>query len=142
MALTACYRNRTTCKWQAYDHLKSHNELTYDIYVVNTHPNNSAAHPLTFQFSFDQQNLLEMYMIFLLVYMVLLPVQIYAVRLQKHPVTRLFTLSLASEFISLAFITAHLIKFAINGVGMPNMQTAGDILDIFSRVCCNVIILY
>nr|XP_014085793.1 integral membrane protein GPR180 [Bactrocera oleae] len=141
VALTACYRNRTTCKWQAYDHLKSHNELTYDIYVVNTHPNNSAAHPLTFQFSFDQQNLLEMYMIFLLVYMVLLPVQIYAVRLQKHPVTRLFTLSLASEFISLAFITAHLIKFAINGVGMPNMQTAGDILDIFSRTTFMLILL-
>ncbi|XP_018798933.1 PREDICTED: integral membrane protein GPR180 [Bactrocera latifrons] len=141
VALTSCYRNRTTCKWQAYDHLKSHYELNYDIYVVNTHPNNSAAHPLTFQFSFDQQNLLEMYMIFLLVYMVLLPVQIYAVRLQKHPVTRLFTLSLASEFVSLAFITAHLIKFAINGVGMPNMQTAGDILDIFSRTTFMLILL-
>ncbi|XP_011180193.1 integral membrane protein GPR180 [Zeugodacus cucurbitae] len=141
VALTACYRNRTTCKWQAYDHLKSHNELNYDIYVVNTHPNNSAAHPLTFQFSFDQQNLLEMYMIFLLVYMVLLPVQIYAVRLQKHPVTRLFTLSLASEFVSLAFITVHLIKFALNGVGMPNMQTAGDILDIFSRTTFMLILL-
>ncbi|XP_011198444.2 integral membrane protein GPR180 [Bactrocera dorsalis] len=141
VALTSCYHNRTACKWQAYDHLKSHNELNYDIYVVNTHPNNSAAHPLTFQFSFDQQNLLEMYMIFLLVYMVLLPVQIYAVRLQKHPVTRLFTLSLASEFVSLAFITAHLIKFAINGVGMPNMQTAGDILDIFSRTTFMLILL-
>lgn len=73
-------------------------------------------------------------MIFLLVYLVLLPMQIYAVRLQKHPVTRLFTLSLASEFVSLVFIAAHLVKFAVNGVGMPNMQTAGDILDIFSRV--------
>ncbi|XP_004520306.1 integral membrane protein GPR180 [Ceratitis capitata] len=141
VALTACYRNRTTCKWQAYDHLKSSHELAYDIYVVNTHPNNSAAHPLSFQFSFDQQNLLEMYMIFLLVYLVLLPVQIYAVRLQKHPVTRLFTLSLASEFVSLAFITAHLIKFALNGVGMPNMQTAGDILDIFSRTTFMLILL-
>ncbi|XP_053967403.1 integral membrane protein GPR180 [Anastrepha ludens] len=162
VALTACYRNRTTCKWHVYDRLKNQNAanvvneflaspygilppptpaLNYDIYVVNGHPNNSAAHPLTFQFSFDQQNLLEMYLIFLLVYMVLLPVQIYAVRLQKHPVTRLFTLSLASEFVSLAFITAHLIKFAMNGVGMPSMQTAGDILDIFSRTTFMLILL-
>ncbi|XP_017492375.1 PREDICTED: uncharacterized protein LOC108380515 [Rhagoletis zephyria] len=164
VALTACYRNSTNCEWHAYDHpksesaaakvvnefLASHNDmlpphpspaLTYDIYVVNGHPNNSAAHPLSFQFSFDQQNLLEMYMIFLLVYLVLLPMQIYAVRLQKHPVTRLFTLSLASEFVSLVFITAHLIKFAMNGVGMPNMQTAGDILDIFSRTTFMLILL-
>ncbi|XP_067626637.1 integral membrane protein GPR180 [Eurosta solidaginis] len=163
VALVACYRNRSDCQWHAYDRLKNAQTaenvvkeflaspyginslptpaLTYEINVVNVHPNHSAAHPLTFQFSFDQQNLLEMYMIFLLVYMVLLPVQVYAVRLQKHPVTRLFTLSLTSEFVSLAFITTHLIKFGINGVGMPNLQMAGDILDIFSRTTFMLILL-
>lgn len=140
--MVACYRNRTTCKWHAYDTLtapasflnNSISVLNYDIHVVNGHPNNSAAHPLTYEFSFDRQNLLEMYLIFLLVYMILLPMQIYAVRLQKHPVTKLFTLSLLSEFVSLALISAHLIKYALNGVGLPNVQTSGDILDIFSRV--------
>uniref|UniRef100_A0A1A9UF76 GPR180/TMEM145 transmembrane domain-containing protein n=1 Tax=Glossina austeni TaxID=7395 RepID=A0A1A9UF76_GLOAU len=149
VAMVACYRNRSTCQWHAYDTLTAPaaflnntiHELHYDIHVVNGHPNNSAAHPLTYEFSFDQQNLLEMYLIFLLVYMVLLPMQIYAVRLQKHPVTRLFTLSLLSEFVSLALITAHLIKFAVNGVGLPNMQTSGDILDIFSRTTFMLILL-
>ncbi|XP_013101477.1 integral membrane protein GPR180 [Stomoxys calcitrans] len=149
MALVACYRNRTTCQWHSYDSLtapasflnNSISELHYDIHVVNGHPNNSAAHPLTYEFSFDQQNLLEMYLIFLLVYIILLPMQIYAVRLQKHPVTKLFTLSLLSEFVSLVLITIHLIKFASNGKGQPNLQTSGDILDIFSRTTFMLILL-
>ncbi|XP_037941474.1 uncharacterized protein LOC119674408, partial [Teleopsis dalmanni] len=159
VAMVACFRNRTTCKWHAYDPMKFGNKtkvkitstrtladifshtLEYDIHVVNNHPNNSATHPLTYQFSYDQQNLLEMYLIFLLVYVILLPVQIYAVRLQKHPVTKLFTLSLLSEFVSLTMITAHLTNFALNGVGEPNMQAAGDILDIFSRTTFMLILL-
>lgn len=144
MAMVACYRNRSTCRWHAYDPARLNNRvpatdrnmhtINYDIRLVNGNPNQSASHPLTFQFSFDQQNLLEMYLIFLLVYLVLIPMQIYAVRLQKHPVTKLFTISLISEFVSLAFITTHLIYFALNGIGQPDVEAAGDILDIFSRV--------
>ncbi|XP_030375531.1 uncharacterized protein LOC115624824 [Scaptodrosophila lebanonensis] len=149
VALAACYLNRSTCQWHAYENFPRRNgssrrlsaRLHYDIHLVNGHPNNSAVHPLTFQYSYDQQNLLEMYLIFLLVYIVLLPMQIYAVRLQKHPVTKLFTLSLLSEFVSLALITAHLIHFAANGVGEPNMQAAGDVLDILSRTTFMLILL-
>lgn len=149
MALVACYRNRSTCEWHAHENLAKLNNssssllttLQYDINLVNVHPNDSAAHPLTFQYPYDQQNLLEMYLIFMLVYIVLLPMQIYAVRLQKHPVTRLFTLSLLSEFVSLALITAHLIRYAANGVGEPNMQAAGDVLDILSRTTFMLILL-
>ncbi|XP_030563809.1 uncharacterized protein LOC115764708 isoform X1 [Drosophila novamexicana] len=149
VALVACYRNRSTCEWHAHENLAKLNNssssllttLQYDINLVNVHPNDSAAHPLTFQYPYDQQNLLEMYLIFMLVYIVLLPMQIYAVRLQKHPVTRLFTLSLLSEFVSLALITAHLIRYAANGVGEPNMQAAGDVLDILSRTTFMLILL-
>lgn len=149
MALVACYRNRTTCQWHSHENLARQTNRTstilstlqYDINLVNVHPNNFAAHPLSFQFSYDQQNLLEMYFIFMLVYIVLLPMQIYAVRRQKHPVTKLFTLSLLSEFVSLALITAHLLRYAANGVGEPNMQTAGDVLDILSRSTFMLILL-
>lgn len=151
MAMVACYRNRSTCQWHAYDPTRLTNRvpltvrnahtINYDIRLVNGNPNQSASHPLTFQFSFDKQNLLEMYLIFLLVYLVLIPMQIYAVRLQKHPVTKLFTISLISEFVSLAFITTHLIYFAINGVGEPDVEAAGDILDIFSRTSFMLILL-
>ncbi|EDW00895.1 uncharacterized protein LOC6561280 [Drosophila grimshawi] len=149
VALVACYRNRSTCAWHAHEQLARLSNrsssllatLQYDINLVNVHPNNSVAHPLTFQYPYDQQNLLEMYLIFMLVYIVLLPMQIYAVRHQKHPVTKLFTLSLLSEFVSLALITAHLIRYAANGEGEPNMQAAGDVLDILSRTTFMLILL-
>ncbi|XP_023173561.2 uncharacterized protein LOC111601276 [Drosophila hydei] len=149
VALVACYRNRTTCEWHSHENLARLSNrsssllatLQYDINLVNVHPNNSVAHPLTYQYPYDQQNLLEMYLIFMLVYIVLLPMQIYAVRRQKHPVTKLFTLSLLSEFVSLALITAHLIRYAANGVGEPNMQAAGDVLDILSRTTFMLILL-
>lgn len=69
-----------------------------------------------------------------MVYLVLVPLQLYAVRIQKHPVTKLFTLSLVLEMISLALILWHLIRFAAGGVGNNTIKTTGDILDIFSRV--------
>ncbi|XP_055373017.1 uncharacterized protein LOC129606628 [Condylostylus longicornis] len=147
VSMVACYRNRSTCQWHYYDPAKLTNAniasqtINYDINLVNGNPNTSSLHPLTFQFSFEQQNLLEMYMIFLLVYIILVPMQIYAVRLQKHPVTKLFTISLISEFVSLAFITTHYINFAINGIGEPDFQTVGDILDIFSRTSFMLILL-
>ncbi|XP_068146382.1 uncharacterized protein [Drosophila tropicalis] len=149
VALVACYQNQSTCQWHSHETLSSRSKSTssllttlhYDINLVNVHPNNSAAHPLTFQYSYDQQNLLEMYLIFLLVYIILLPMQIYAVRRQKHPVTKLFTLSLLSEFVSLALITVHLIRYAANGEGEPNMQAAGDVLDILSRTTFMLILL-
>ncbi|XP_017123729.2 uncharacterized protein LOC108143709 [Drosophila elegans] len=149
LSLVACYQNQSTCQWHAHESLPRWSKLSsnllntlhYDIHLVNLHPNNSAAHPLTYEYSYDQQNLLEMYLIFLLVYVVLLPMQIYAVRRQKHPVTKLFTLSLLSEFVSLALITAHLIRYAANGVGEPRLQAAGDVLDILSRTTFMLILL-
>lgn len=55
-------------------------------------------------------------------------------RSQKHPITRLFTCSLLLEFIGLCLIVVHVVKFAFDGVGFVNLQIAGDILDILSRV--------
>lgn len=109
-------------------------EINYDFCLVNGNPNQSTSNPLTFHFSFDQQNILEMNLIFFIVYLILIPMQIYAVRIQKHPVTKLFTLSLILEFISLWFILSYMIRFAISGVGNETYKTTGDILDIFSRV--------
>lgn len=104
------------------------------MHFVNGNPNHSSTSPLTFQFSFDQQNILEMNLIFFVVYLVLVPLQLYAVRIQKHPVTKLFTLSLVLEMVSLALILWHLVRFAASGVGNDTIKTMGDILDIFSRV--------
>lgn len=148
ISLVACYRNTTTCTWHHFDAKKfpmggagaastatsTDYEINYDIRLVNGNPNQSSSNPLTFQFSFDQQNILEMNLIFLTVYLILVPMQIYAVRIQKHPVTKLFTLSLILEFVSLVFMLSYYIRYTVGGIGDDTVKTTGDILDILSRV--------
>lgn len=154
ISLVACYRNTTSCTWHYFNATKfrigsdtksgqqqPHRgngdydyELFYDIQLVNGNPNQSSSNPLTYHFSFDQQNILEMNLIFLTVYLILVPMQIYAVGIQKHPVTKLFTLSLILEFVSLVFMLIYYVQYTVGGTGNENIKTTGDILDILSRV--------
>lgn len=53
---------------------------------------------------------------------------------QHHPVTRLFTASLLLEFVGLMFNVIDVIKYSMDGIGVPDLAVAGDILDILSRV--------
>lgn len=131
ISLVSCYRNTTTCQWEHYD---KHEKLDYDIWLVNGNPNTSSLNTLTYQFSYDRQNTIELYLLFFLCYIILVPLQLYAVRLQRHPVTRLFTASLLLEFIALCLILIHVLKFAFDGVGYEQLEVAGDIFDILSRV--------
>lgn len=131
MSLVACYRNKTTCQWE---HYSKHDELKYDIWLVNGNPNISGLNTLTYQFSYDRQDTIELYLLFFVCYIILVPLQLYAVRLQKHPVTRLFTASLLLEFVAVCLILIHVLKFALDGVGYEQLEVAGDIFDILSRV--------
>lgn len=131
--MVGCYLNETTCEWHHYQP-KNPYEIDYDIWLVNGNPNSSSYDTLAYQFSFDRQNGLELYLLFWLCYMVLVPLQCYAVRIQKHPVTRLFTVSLLLDFVALCMILIHTLKFAIDGVGFPKLSVLGDVLDILSRV--------
>lgn len=115
--------------------------IAFDMFLVNGNPKqkfdnvmDSSTNPLEYHFSFDQQYILQMYLIFFAVYLVLVPLQIAAARLQKHPVTRLFTISLSLEFISLCFMLVHWARYAFDGVGNENFSIAGSIFDVFSRV--------
>lgn len=73
-------------------------------------------------------------MLFWLCYMVLVPLQLHAIKIQKHPVTKLFTASLLLDFLALCLILMHALKFSMDGVGYPKLSMAGDIFDILSRV--------
>lgn len=131
VSLVACYRNENTCEWH---HTTDNISIHYDIWLVNGNPNNSAYNPLVYQFSFDKQNTVELYFVFFLVYCVLVPLQLYAVSRQRHPVTRLFTASLLMEYLGLILNLINVIKFVVDGVGYTDLAVAGDILDILSRV--------
>lgn len=75
-----------------------------------------------------------LYLLFFLCYLVLVPLQMYAVTCQHHPVTRLFTASLLLEFVGLMFNVIDVVKYSVDGIGTPNLAIAGDVLDILSRV--------
>uniref|UniRef100_A0A146L419 Transmembrane protein 145 n=1 Tax=Lygus hesperus TaxID=30085 RepID=A0A146L419_LYGHE len=138
VSLVACYRNETTCEWH---HMPQDTILDYDIWLVNGNPNSSAYNPLVYQFSFDRQNTVELYLVFFGVYLILVPLQLYAVSRQRHPVTRLFTASLIMEFLSLAFNLVDVLKFTIDGVGYPKLAVTGDIFDILSRTIFMLLLL-
>ncbi|KAJ6647551.1 Transmembrane protein, partial [Pseudolycoriella hygida] len=146
VSLVACYRD-DSCTWHHFDPKKFHNtskqnyDINYDIQLVNGNPHQSSSSRFSYHFSFEQQNILEMNLIFFAVYLFLVPMQLYAVRIQKHPVTKLFTLSLILEFISLCFILSYSIRFAISGVGNETFRTTGDIFDILSRTSFMLILL-
>nr|CAD7434144.1 unnamed protein product [Timema monikensis] len=91
--------------------------------------------------SLCKQDTAELYLVFFLCYVVLVPLQLYAATRQKHPVTRLFTASLLLEFLALCFILIHVLKFAFDGVGVGGMAVAGDILDILSRTTFMLLLL-
>ena len=138
--MVACYRNTTTCTWHYYDYQKFHKTppvINYDIKLVNGNPNRHQLtffNPLLYHFSFEKQNSLEIYLMLFIIYVVMIPLQIYAAKLQKHPVTKLFTISLSFEFISVCLLLTHTIRYSIDGIGYENLATTGDIFDILSRV--------
>lgn len=138
VSLVSCYRNTTTCQWH---HMAHDIEIEYDIWLVNGNPNSSNYNPLVYQFSFDRQNTVELYLVFFLVYFVLVPLQIFAVMRQQHPVTRLFTASLILEFLGLLFNLIDVMKFMLDGEGYPKLAVVGDILDILSRTTFMLLLL-
>ncbi|CAB3373975.1 Hypothetical predicted protein [Cloeon dipterum] len=138
LSLVACYRNETTCQWH---HLNESLQIDYDLWLVNGNPNASHHNALELQFSFDKQNTLEISFLFLLIYVILVPLQIHAVMHQKHPVTRLFLASVMLEMVAMLLEVVHGAKYAVDGVGVTDVAVAGDILDILSRTLFMLLLL-
>lgn len=89
MSIVSCYLDEESCTWHHYTGAPSTDNKTltsnsqaiqYDFWLVNGSPNISFYNSMLYQFSFDRQNTLELYLMFWLCYIILLPVQIYAVR--------------------------------------------------------------
>ena len=141
LSLVSCYRNLTTCDWENYDEVPQ--KLHYHINLVNGHPTkeHNSYSPFIYHFSYDKQNILEQCLIFFVIYIVLVPIQIIGSKKQTHPVTKLFTLSIIMEFISICLILFHLVKFASDGKGNEGLKVAGDVFDVLSRTSFMLILL-
>jgi hypothetical protein len=142
ISMVSCYRNLTSCEWEASDEHPL--KIKYNIQLVNGYPSKEQStfySPFIYHFSYDQQNILEQCFIFFTIYIFLVPIQIHGSRKQNHPVTKLFTMSIILEFISICFILVHLLKFASNGRGNEELKITGEIFDILSRTSFMLILL-
>lgn len=141
ISMVSCHRmgERPHCTWAA----NTNNDIAidYDIWLVNGNPFNRHQNPFEYQFSFDRQDTVEIYLIFFVLYLVLVPVQVYAVIRQKHLITRLFTLSLLLEPIGIFFNVVHVLSFAFDGEGIDSLSILGDIMDILSQTLFMLLLL-
>lgn len=139
VSLVACYRDLSTnCTWKPF---KEDVKFDYDIWLVNGNPNSKNQNPLEYQFSFDNQDTVEIYMVFLACYMFLTPLQVYAVMRQKHPVPKLFTAGLVIALCGILLNVFHCLKFAFDGEGVETAAIVGGVLDICSQTLLMLLLL-
>lgn len=105
---------------------------------MNGNPSDKNQNPLEYQFSFDVQDTVEIYLVFLACYLFLTPLQICAVTRQKHPVPKLFTAGLVFALLSVLLNVFHSLTFAFDGRGVGGAAIAGGVFDI----CSQTLVLY
>lgn len=139
VSLVSCYRDLSTnCTWKPFE---EDIRFDYDIWLVNGNPSSKNQNPLEYQFSFDNQDTVEIYLVFLACYMFLTPLQVYAVMRQKHPVPKLFTVGLVIALFGVLLNVFHCLKFAFDGEGNETAAIAGGVLDICSQTLLMLLLL-
>lgn len=139
ISLVACYRDLSSnCTWKPFE---EDIKFDYDIWLVNGNPYSKNQNPLEYQFSFDSQDTVEIYLVFLACYMFLTPLQVYAVLRQKHPVPKLFTVGLVFALCGVLLNVFHCLKFAFDGKGVEIASIVGGILDISSQTLLMLLLL-
>ena len=101
--------------------------------LVNGNPNIGNKNIFRYQFSSDQQDLLQVYVALLIVYTILTPLQVYAAKIQNHPIARLLAAGLSTQFVALLLINFHFCLFAANGKGVYLFKILGEVLEIISE---------
>lgn len=132
MSLVACRRNVSTCSMDYVEDLQGL-DIFYDIHLVNGNPAARHKNLFKYEFSSDQQDLLEVYLVLLLVYTVLTPLQLHAAWKQQHPITRLLAADLTVQYVALIFTNLHFGLFAANGQGVEAFAVMGEVLEIISQ---------
>ena len=77
--------------------------------------------------------MLQVYVLLLIVYTILTPLQVYAAKIQNHPIASLLATGLSTQFVALLLINFHFCLFAANGQGVYVFKTIGEVLEIISE---------
>lgn len=74
VSLVACRKNMSSCKWEFVKDFDD--KVDYDINIVNGNPGARNRNVFKFHYSSDEQDLLPVYLMLLLVYTILTPLQV------------------------------------------------------------------
>lgn len=136
LSMVACQRKN--CNWI---HNSSINmDIDYDIWMVNGDPASKHLNPFEHQFSFEMQDVVEIYAIFSVLYTVILPFWIYAYQKQIHPITKLLTVCICTEYAGVVMNVFHVLIYSFNGVGAEWLKVLGNVFGIFAE-CFFVLLL-
>ena len=100
ISLVACHRPRkgkAGCQWSYNQSIDV--TIDYDIWLVNGSPDSKHQNPFEHQFSYEMHDVLEIYVLFVLLNSVLLAVQLWMFRYQRHLLIQIITAVLAMEVI-------------------------------------------
>ena len=132
--MVACHHNVTekSCEWVETKNLP-HVELSYDLWFVNGSPGTKGSNFFEHQFSIEHFDVLELYLVFFILYMFLIPVQCYAFAIKQHVVAFLLFVCLLLEFFGILFNFVHFVTFAKDGVGIEKLVTVGMFFDLLAQ---------
>lgn len=139
LSMVACHRDPKKCKWNSDSSKKI--DIDYDIWLVNGDPASKHLNPFEHQFSFEMHDVVEIYALFTVLYTITLPVWIYAYRKQVHPITKLLTVCISTEYAGVVFNFLHVFIFSFNGVGASWLKVIGNLLGTFAECFFMLILL-
>lgn len=139
LSMVSCHRDSKGCHWGANHSVNI--KIDYDIWLVNGDPASKHLNPFEHQFSFEMHDVFEIYAIFSLLYTITLPIWIYAYKQQVHPITKLLTVCISTEYAGIILNFLHVLVFCINGVGAEWLKVLGNLLGTFAECFFMLILL-
>lgn len=137
--IAACTNNGTkvpTCNWQK----SSEVSYTYSMHLVNEDPDEVAKpNPFVYEFPYDLQSLLLLFLVFTFCYYALLAchavmnTRLCAIKSHRmHRMVKIFTVSLLLEVVHVSFELIHLAVYAYNGEGVSALKYLGEVANLIS----------
>jgi len=141
LSMVACQRV-SPCHWEI-SRQKEATQVRYSVWLVNGSPDSKHLNPFEHQFSFDEQDVIEIYLSFLLAYIVLLPIQTWAHGRQTgyHLLPRVLTIAIGFELGGIFLNLVHYLKFASDGVPVDPVRITGNLLDSFGQSCLMLVLI-
>lgn len=103
--------------------------IAYDIWLVNGHPNSEQKSFLEHQYTYELQDIFEIYLCSFLIYFFILPFIVYRLRKHFHYLYLQLFIYVSIELTSRFFSLIHNFIFSFDGQGVYFLQFISDLLE-------------